>query len=131
MNTVKRSTNYQREVYATGGSNESNDCSVRAFATVACIPYEESHALFKKHGRLDFQATYGFITRAVIDEQFPENINLSGSVGDLTINQFVERFPVGHYMVHVNKHALAICDGVIHDWQLSLRKRINNAWRIV
>ena len=109
---------------------ERLDCAVRAVMTAACLTYEQSHALFKRHGRRDGRRTFTRTSVAVIREIAPayRYIGLPG----VTVQGFAELYRSGHWVVQVSGHMLAICDGDIHDWPgRSVYRRVKQAWRIV
>lgn len=122
--------NHRRDDYASGGSFEHNDCVVRAFATAACVSYEAAHELFKRHGRKDRHKTYPLTTKAVMAEAFPglePRLHPCGT----TLARFVEENHTGHYIVHVSGHALAVVDGVVHDWNERPRRIVKKSWKLV
>ena len=126
---------FNRELYARGDApGEKRDCSVRALAVVACISYEESLEFFKQAGRETGKGTKSSTsarawTLALGHE--PDAIKLSeiktGKV--LTLGQLVKAFPVGHYVVHISGHALAVTDGIVHDWCPRPRCHVLAAYR--
>jgi hypothetical protein len=116
---------------------EHNDCSVRAFAIAACISYEESYELFAGQGRRARRGTLDDTTRAVISTNIPtarelSQVELKGlEAPRLTIPKFAEKYNKGHFIVHSRNHALAVIDGVIHDWKLRPRTQVWQAWQLV
>ena len=117
---------HTRDVYATA-SGDRNDCSVRSLATAACLPYDDAHAAFAKHGRKSGRKTPTSVTAKVVKDFFPHAQSVKGGI---TLNRFVAAYPVGHFVVHVRGHALAVCDGVVHDWKPGQRRQVRWAWRI-
>ena len=116
---------------------ERNDCSVRAFSIAACVSYEEAYRLFAEQGREPRRGTLDVVTRAVITNNVPTSRELSQaelkSVKEprLTIPKFAQKYNKGHFIVHSRNHALAIVDGVIHDWKLRPRTKVWQAWQLV
>lgn len=119
---------FTRESYAKEWG-ERRDCSIRAFSVAACISYKEALEIFTKFGRKHNQGTPERVTEQVIDEQFPDAEKLPGY--GLTLPKFAQRFNSGHYVVHVRGHALAITDGIIHDWRLRPKTKVYRAWKLV
>jgi hypothetical protein len=110
-------------------ANENKDCSVRAHAVAACVSYAEAHALYAKHGRAARCPTSYSTTYAAMREVASMELGSPRC----TIAAFVKARPVGHYVVHVSAHALAIVDGVVHDWgkgTSGARRQIRAAWRL-
>lgn len=122
---------HERETYATGGSDESNDCSVRAFAVAACVDYYVAHDIFAKAGRRPRHKTAGWITESVMVRYFPNVHQVYAYDRRMTIKRFVELYPKGHYLVHVRGHALAVCDGVTHNWTNRPRQIVRRFWQLV
>ena len=110
-----------------GYSEEHNDCSVRAYATAACVSYDVAHALFKQHGRENTHCTKAIVMDAVMRSTFPNAINAFPSI---SVTKFLKLYPTGHYIVHTYNHAFAIVDGIIHDWAPGLQRIIKEAWRL-
>ena len=122
-------------------ASEKNDCAVRALAVAAGHSYEEAHRALKLHGRVDRRGTYNqTMERAAgmlglrLVEELP-----GGSHPDfhmparhhMTLAQFVRVYRSGRYVVRVNRHFIAVVDGVVHDWawKTSARTRAILAWR--
>jgi hypothetical protein len=127
---VVRDVARDRTAYSAPGiAGETRDCSVRAHAVAACIDYSEAHALYARHGR---PARCGTSINTTFD--------CMGAIGApevplarCTVGAFVKAHPAGHYVVHVKGHALAIVDGVVHDWgkyTSGARRRVWRAWRL-
>jgi hypothetical protein len=121
---------FTRENYASA-EGEKKDCSVRAYAVAACVSYSSAWELFNKFGREPNKGTPNFITEKVIKDQFP-NALYRCFPWDIrpTLPKFAERANEGHWVVHVRGHALAIVDGVIHDWKPRPKTKVWCAWRI-
>jgi hypothetical protein len=119
---------------SAGFTHESNDCVVRAISIAYCTEYEKIHAALHKLGRKEGK---GISTRlAMQGREFIwhksssayAQSHVSGNVG-----AFIKANPVGHYVVRVRGHALAVIDGVIHDSCLSnsLRCFVVDAWKVL
>lgn len=109
---------------------EHNDCAVRSVATAACIPYADSWALFTEEGRSPRARTSTEIMAKVIKRLFPAHQTLFLNQR-LTLSQFAEQHPEGHWVLVTCDHAFALCDGITYDWSYRPRCRIRWAWRIV
>lgn len=118
---------------------EDKDCSLRALVAAAGIDYESAKAIFEKHGRLENQGTPHKVTEAVMSDMFPEATMIVMSIPDLmrttgkprmTLPEFVRRFGRGSWVVHVKGHALAVVDGVVHDWKERPATRVVCAWQV-
>lgn len=122
---------HEIDIYAgVTGFDEQKDCSVRAFSIAACISYEESHKAFERHGRISKKPTTLLTSRRVWKELFPDYEWIEGILG-MTLNQFALKHNKGHYVVHTRGHALAVCDGVIHDWSPSIKRKVHQAVKLV
>ena len=122
---------HSRESYAEGSSQELNDCAVRAFSVAACVSYEEAYKLFKGAGRRDNTSTSLDISNRVVRQEIPGAKHyLDYALKRITLKKFVEENPKGHFIVGVKCHALAICDGVVHDWSASRRRVVRSYWQL-
>ncbi len=124
---MKTSDTFIRDNYASA-AGERKDCAVRSFSVAACVSYEFASKLFEKHGRKHNKGTSFTVSDSVIKEEFPNHVFV-GAEG-LTLPNFAKRYNKGHYIVHVRKHALAIVDGVIHDWRPRPKTKVWCAWRL-
>lgn len=120
------SVNHDRTSYSEP-RGERRDCSVRAYSVVACVSYDEAHALFERHGRKSNRGTPYKVTKEVMAEQFPQ---AKWSRSGITLGRFIESHPKGHYLIHVRGHALAVCDGTLHDWFPKPRRRVKWYWEV-
>lgn len=118
---------FSQDNYASA-EGERRDCAVRSFAVAACVSYDTALNLFADFGRELNRGTSRYITERVIEDQFP-NAQLIDEPG-LTLPKFAKQYNEGHYIVHVRRHALAVVDGVIHDWRPRPKTRVKSAWRL-
>lgn len=109
-----------------GYSNEKGDCTVRAYATAAEIPYKIAHAeMFlagRKIGR-GFNCVPFFIHK--YGEMMPRP--------KMTVQKFVNTFCLtGNWIVLVRGHVFAVINGTIHDEypRLVLNMHVHGAWRV-
>lgn len=110
---------------------ETNDCTVRALAAAARIPYEVAHATMAKHGRKQFKGTYHETQVKAYAEHGGELRAICGStrgaryrsrnsdnvphVDGITLGKLLERIPMGRFVCIVDGHAFAIIDRQLAD----------------
>jgi len=110
--------------------NENNDCTVRAFAVVANIPYNDAHRILRNAGRVNRR---GFLHTVVLQElakmgktwkdvtnYFP--CNTVKSIKETKLNDT--------YLICVHKHILALHKGRVVDWTEDRLHRIKAVYRI-
>ena len=110
---------------------ETNDCTVRAFAAAADIPYEKAHAIMSKHGRGFGRGTFhatqvkayaeaGGVLRAIFGttkgaryraRQEPTVPHEAG----ITLQTLMEEIPMGRFVCLQRGHAFAIIDKQLAD----------------
>lgn len=112
--------------------NETNDCTVVAFAEVFDTTYERAHKHLKeKCGRVNRKGVY---TNLVLPQSLVNTKFRTGGPYEnkpRTLGQFVKDFPEGRYYVCVRDHALAIVDGVICDHKHSPRRKVKWVMRVI
>lgn len=114
--------------------NETNDCTVRAFAVVLNTTYERAHSHLKnKCGRLDRKGIRHSKMVNLPDSLVNTKFAIGGPYMEKTrtLKKFIEDFPTGRYFICVRGHALAIVDGVVYDYKHSLRRRVKWVMRII
>lgn len=110
---------------------ETNDCTVRAFAAAANIPYSEAHAIMAKHGRrfgdgtrhetqikayaekggklkAIFGNTNGARYRAHREPHVPHEKGI-------TLKTLLDEMPLGRFVCLMRGHAFAIIDRQLAD----------------
>ena len=133
--------NYSDKPQLAEKLNETNDCFVRALAVSANISYNEAHGIAEELFNRSPQKGTKFVDHIIRSEKgrnyFQDrNIELKAiphtyvrprdkRVYPLNIRGFINSFKKGTYLITVNKHALAIVDGVIHDWSNKVKQ---NNW---
>jgi hypothetical protein len=120
---------FNREIYAEETGGERKDCAVRAFSVAACVSYSTAQEIYQRHGRNPNKGTPFFVTERVMATEFPDALFTTHN--DITLPKFVRLYNKGHYLVHVRGHALAVVDGVIHDWRPRPKTKVRCAWRLV
>jgi len=111
--------------------HETRDCTVRALAVAAGIPYEQAHAALKAAGRTDRK---GIVLAQAINSgrlklegrKFVDVLKTPTCLGF-----FLKAHPKGTFLCRKARHAFAIVDGILHDNQaLGSRMRVTHAWVI-
>lgn len=131
--------------YAT----EKSDCTVRALAAVACLPYGAAHRSAELAGRKPRTGMSVRKIEAMIGEKFAnykvEKVSIpyttyTRRVGFMMRHQYqrsavtLARFallnPTGRFYVITSSHALALVDGVYVDaGKPRARVRVEGAWK--
>jgi len=115
---------------AVAGFADKNDCTVRALANAADMPYLVAHRLLEKHGRklnrgayfetmlkayteagFPLQNVYGTTTRAIYTSHLTGKKPLKGT----TLHNLLPQLAVGEYIVNVCGHAIAVVNGKVID----------------
>jgi len=117
-------------------SNEHNDCAVIATSVAVNKPYDAVHAVYAAAGRKHRRGS----TITMMDESLA---NLAAAAdtarpakarqGGVTLAQWIAAHRTGRYVVAVTGHAIAVIDGVIHDWGRATsgpRKRVLYSWDV-
>lgn len=129
-------------------SAEYNDCTVRALANAADVPYDVAHRVLKKHGRPDRKGACFKTLHAAYEECGFRLVSLHGDgkrsrfaarhvdanastssvkwVDGITFGKLLERLPpYGEYIINVTGHAVAVVNGkVIDTFNNNARKRV-------
>ena len=137
--------------HEAGFSSEKGDCTVRALAAGANLPYDIAHSIMKASGRRDrkghsFQSgaevaeKQGLIkvkfTNAcefVNDVQRGARYQLYGTRSSLpTFAQVANRLPKqGRFVVRIKQHVFAVVDGIVYDSAITgPRKRVTTVAEI-
>lgn len=100
---------------------EKNDCTVRALAILAQMPYGAAHRTLELLGRRDCKG----LTLAQLDTWFADKRVANYLVKRvfkpvykrecMTLSNVTWRFPRGRYYVIMTGHAVAMIDGVLQD----------------
>ena len=118
---------------------EDKDCVVRAITNVTGLPYDEVHAVLKKHGRKDRHGTYyqtslaamkelGFVGIPTTQDYWARNLK-SAVAGKRSLNQVLKDLPMGKFVVYVRGHATALVNGKIIDtFDQSKQKPVKVIW---
>lgn len=144
-----RSSEFQKLMQDACALGENNDCTVKALAVAANIPYAEAHALLAAKGRRTGEGAYQFmyhgilrelgftVTRVSTDEiqaRYPKAKTGGYIYKNITshhIALYPEAWNDGHtYLLQMNGHVGAVRDGKLHDWTVGRSFRVNAVHRI-
>ena len=107
-------------------AGENRDCAVRALSVAASISYEHAHRLLKAAGRMDKGSTPHHTITIAINTSFPEATLGKSPKRGVPLSQMLlfGYFAKGRYLVVTGRHALAVVDGVVHDWRYRSKLRV-------
>jgi hypothetical protein len=123
----KSRINFYPLVLDDGGRNYSrrpyqiNDCSVRAFAILSGLPYDEIYDILRKAGR---KSNEGFWSDRWIERKKGKVLNgkfkrVSLKRGKITPMNFSKFYPRGRYLLESHNHTWVVIDGVHRDmWRV-------------
>ena len=111
--------------------NETNDCTVRAFAEVFNTSYDRA----RRHLELNCgrKPRKGINSRQTLPQSLKNTryrVGAYSKANRITISQFVKKHPIGRYYCCVRGHAIAIIDGVVYDYCHKPRRQITWAMRV-
>lgn len=111
---------------------ETRDCTVRALATAAQIPYDTAHSIAKSAGRKNRR---GFRTTLLLKHAEKHGVNAARTAlgrRRVKVSTFIRQHSEGRYIVRIRRHAFAVIDGVIHDLDRIVKPGclVTHAWRI-
>jgi hypothetical protein len=107
-----------KTIATDGGRRSSNieerrDCTIRALALSAGIPYEKAHAIGVEAGRKNKHGFYPEKLLKVAKRHGIQSRKLRYK--SITIQRFLKKHPEGRYYVATNRHAFPIINGTIYD----------------
>lgn len=116
---------------SAASGTERNDCTVRAFAAFASVPYPMAHAACSEHGRKSRRRFRRF-NLAVPGIASTLGVSVRQVARSGTVRALLLRFPTGALLVRVSGHAFAIRDGATFD-NLVTRPRciVKQAWLLL
>lgn len=100
------------------GINEKRDCTIRALAVSAGIPYEYAHKIGREAGRKDKKGFYPEKLLKYAKKEYGITYRKK-RYKNVTIQRFIKENPTGRYYVATNVHAFAIINGTIYDTGLN------------
>lgn len=112
---------------------ETNDCSVRSFAVVWGVSYERAHSHLQNFGGRKHRKGLSCEMMDTANEWCKKTLMKKGPYSEtnrISLKSFCEKHPVGRYWVGVSGHALAVIDGVVHDYKYGPRRQVTLAWRV-
>ena len=120
---------------------DRNFCTVAALAMTLDWSFGKAHRWMAKHGkRKTGRGMYIMAWRPCIEmaaksvgKRFKEgHYHVLGDGRSMTLKRFCKEYPTGTYYVQVNAHAVAIVDGVMHDWtaQTAGRRKIITSFKL-
>jgi len=105
---------YNKDHFSGRPENESNDCSVRAFAVASGKSYAEVHALFQREGRKPGRRTHHRIRNRVAGMLGFRKVKLRKA---RTVRKFLEDMEyVPAVVAHIAGHDFAVVCGKIGDY---------------
>ncbi len=110
---------------------EKGDCVVRALMVALNCRYEAASAVLSAAGRKVRAGTEREVVRKVCSDWLGmEEVKMP--LGGLTVAEFTLLYDSGAYVVLKHRHAFAIVDEVIHDWERGSdgRTRLVAAWKV-
>lgn len=109
---------------------ETRDCTVRALSNACSMPYDQAHALLKKHGRKDRRGAYfSTMLKAYNEADFALD-SVHGTTSSakaaariarreasegITLAKLLPKLGFGEYIVNTTGHAVAVVNGKIID----------------
>ncbi len=110
-------------------SFEKLDCTVRAIAHACNVPYSESHKFMKANGRKDrHRVSFNEVMEGKT-ELFGKQVLKVNHVG--TVKSFLEKNPIGKFMVNVRGHIFAVVDGKVYDLAVvKIQAPVRQIWQI-
>jgi hypothetical protein len=100
------------------GIKDKRDCTIRALAISAGIPYETAHDIGAKAGRKNGCGFYPDTLLKAAKKQIGLTYRKK-RYKKVTIQRFIKENPTGRYYVATNCHAFAIINGHIYDTGLN------------
>lgn len=111
-------------------AGETRDCTVRALSNASEMPYDQAHALLKKHGRKDRRGAFfstmlkayneaGFVLDSVHgtthSARYAALISKRKAQEGITLANILPKLAFGEYIVNTTGHAVAVVNGKIID----------------
>ena len=98
----------------SSGIVDTNDCTIRALAISANIPYTHAHKIGTEAGRKNGRGFHPARLLKVAKKEYGITYKKK-RYKSITIQRFIKENPTGRYYVATNRHAFAIINGVIYD----------------
>lgn len=97
------------------------------------IPYDKAHTHLKLFAKRENRKGLTWAAMETADEWCKKTLMKKGpytKTNRISLKSFCEKHPVGRYWVGVSGHALAVIDGVVHDYKYGPRRQVTLAWRV-
>ena len=133
MTTSNISTTYRTVLESSNKFNETADCGVISMSIATGKSYEECHKAFKKAGRKDRRGVNLQMIEDVLSEFGFSNKHKACLLEfgkRITVNQAGKYLKDGNYIAVTRNHALAIVNGVVHDWTEGRRHQVKFFYKI-
>ena len=123
------------QAVAQGAYNENGFCTVAALALCLDWSFGKAHRHMKKHGRLNRRGMHWTVWLPALKDaatKAGKDVKRVQQYDGLTLNRFCKQRVKGTFYVKVNRHALCIRDGIIHDWTADTagRRKIQMLFKI-
>ena len=124
-----------------GGRNFSkrplqfNDCTVRALAIIANIPYDLAYDTLAKAGRkscdgFDLGKWIKVRKGKFLGKTFRQDLQIQKAGYIITPFNFGNLFPKGRYLLETHNHIWVVIDGIHYDlWRAKQHICLNRIWR--
>lgn len=124
---MKRDSTSYSEVRPT---YDKGDCSVRALAVGTGCTYEQASAVFSAAGRQMKHGTSQDTSHKVHVEWL--KMKPLENVKGWSVAAFIAANPSGTFILHRRRHAFAVVNGVLHDWEIGTkaRSKIVRGWEV-
>lgn len=120
--------------------NEREDCTVRALAVVADVPYVRAHEIMARAGRHPRRGTWILrvnpddvlkaVDMRVEKDYFQMQLRVLHRGPVPTPRTIGRMFPVGRYLVFTRGHVFGMVHGQIIDWAAGRRHRIQYVLKV-
>jgi len=109
---------------------DSGYCSVIATATVTGLSFARARRKLERLGRKWCKGLpYGVYKKAIEQQGYKVTTCRYDLVGT-TVNQAAKQLPQGKFLIRINKHVLAIVDGVVNDWSEGRKFKVKSIHQV-
>lgn len=107
---------------------EINDCTIRAISVAEGISWDEAYEELSTQARRK-----GLMMDSVefIEYYLDKNYRRLNLPKNLTVQDVIEEFPRGTYLVTMNGHITIIRDGIVYDTFDCRERIIKNVWEVL
>lgn len=110
--------------------NDNNFCTVIAVATVCKMSFGRARIKMQEAGRKHQNGAYAHQYHQVIKNRGFRLEEVAGFRG-CHVKTMGQKLGKGTYLVQVNRHVLAIVDGVINDWSAERSLRVKTVYQVI